>query len=507
MSKQSERPAGARPAISLKGGLRYIYALLLIVAASFVGVWTRHPFSPTNLVMFYLLAVVVAAAYLGRGPALVVAIGSVIVLDFFFIPPQFTMAILDTEYLVTFVALFVVGLVISNLTTRVREQGQDAERRAVQNAELYALGRDLAIAGDSETILQTIIAHAHQTFGGQASILLAQGDQLGQQGGAALNEQQLISANLAFRQAQAMQRAAAGASQDLFWPLRTAHGVAGVLCLCGVDPAGRLLTGWDQLLDTFASLSALAIERAQLVEQARQAEIHKATEQFQATLLNSVSHDLRTPLVSIMGALSSLQEDGDEMDGASRRSLLDNALGETDRLNRLVGNLLDMTRVDAGALRLHWEPCEVQDLIGAAMERLQPALQTRTVTIEAPADMPLVWMDFALMEQALVNLLDNAVKYSPAGSPIEVRAGVQGDEALLQVADRGVGIPPADLERVLDKFQRVSQAGVSGTGLGLAICKGIVEAHGGRLWMENRPAGGTIASIALSLAQREQRMP
>jgi two-component system sensor histidine kinase KdpD len=254
------------------------------------------------------------------------------------------------------------------------------------------------------------------------------------------------------------------------------------------------------LLDAFASQAALAIERAQLAEQARQAEVLQATEKLQTALLNSISHDLRTPLVSITGALSSLQEDDVELDEATRRSLVENAREEAERLNRLVGNLLDMTRIEAGALKVAREPCDVQDVIGTALESLDDWLRSRPLTVDVPSDLPLVPMDFVLMAQVLVNLLDNALKYSPPGTPIEVHAYMDGSEAHIQVADRGVGIPPDDLERVFDKFYRVQQPGqVTGTGLGLSICRGIVEAHGGRIWANNRDGGGTAVTVTLPL--------
>jgi two-component system sensor histidine kinase KdpD len=283
------------------------------------------------------------------------------------------------------------------------------------------------------------------------------------------------------------------------WPLKTARGVVGVLGVAPV-PAASASPGQAELVQAFVNQSALAIERVQLAEQARQAEVLQSAEQLRTALLNMISHDLRTPLVSITGALSSLQEDEVRLDEATRRSLVENARDEAERLNRLVGNLLDMTRIEAGALRVNREPCDVQDVIGAALQQMERGLAGRPVTVDAPANLPPVPLDFVLVGQVLVNLLDNALKYSADGAPVRARAWVEDGEMRFQVADRGIGIPPADLTRVLDKFYRVRQSSsVRGSGLGLSICKGIVEAHGGRIWVENREGGGTLATFTLPL--------
>jgi len=489
--------------------LRYGYALLLVAASFVLSELGSRIFSPANLVMIYLLAVVVAAVYLGRGPSILVAILSVLIFDFFFVPPRLTLAVSHTEYVFTFIVLFIVGLVISNLTALTREQAEAAEARAVQNAELYALSRDLAVAAGLDAIVQAVITHVSQTFGGQAAVFMPAGDVVkpyAAGSGFIVSDEERDAAARAFREGVAAARAATGgrpyeAGGSLYLPLRVTRGTVGVL---GMKPSGstnRLTADQRQLLDTFASQAALAIERAQLAEQARQAEILKATEKLQAALLNSVSHDLRTPLVSVVGALSSLQEDGDELNPASRRSLVDNALGEAERLNRLVGDLLDMTRIEAGALKVMREPCDIEDLIGATTEQLERRLQNRSLAIDLPPEMPLVSMDFVLMERVLVNMLDNALKYSPADRPVELAARVEGAEVRFEVADRGPGVPPTDLPRMFDKFYRVQQHGsAGGTGLGLSICKGIVEAHGGRIWAQNREGGGMVVSAALPLA-------
>jgi len=247
-------------------------------------------------------------------------------------------------------------------------------------------------------------------------------------------------------------------------------------------------------------VAALGIERAQLSEAARQAQLLQTTEKLQTALLNSISHDLRTPLVSITGALSSLDAEGATLEHATQRSLIETAKEEAERLNRLVGNLLDMTRIEAGVMKVVKEPGDLQEVIGAALEQVGRRLDDRPVVIEVPDDMPLIPMDFVLIVQVLTNLLDNALKYSAKGTPIEIKARQTDSQIEIQVADQGVGIPPEDLARVFDKFYRVQRPdSVTGTGLGLSICKGIIEAHDGHIGAENRVAGGLIVTLTLPL--------
>ena len=235
-------------------------------------------------------------------------------------------------------------------------------------------------------------------------------------------------------------------------------------------------------------------------EQARQTELLEATEKLQTVLLNSISHDLRTPLVSITGALSSMEEAGPALDEEVRRSLVETAREEAERLNRLVGNLLDITRLEAGAMQLHREACDVQELIGSALEQIGTPLKNRQVNVEISPKIPLVPLDFVLFSRVLVNVIDNALKYSPPEKPIEIRARVSRQDLEISIADRGEGIPVDDLERIFDKFYRVQRPdNVSGTGLGLSICKGIVEAHNGCIQAENRRGGGAIFMIKVPL--------
>ena len=417
------------------------------------------------------------------------------------VDPRLTFTVADTEYIFTFVGLFVVGLVISSLAARSHDQAEAARRREAQAVVLYELSRDLAAASGLDDILHVVVRHVGETFSREAAILLPTGESLRPRAlspGFALGENELAVATWAFKQGQPAGRGTdtLPAATVRCMPLKTTRGVIGVLGVKPVDPDSYLAPEQRRLLEAFASQAALGIERAELADQARLAQLSQATEALQRALLNSISHDLRTPLVSITGTLTSLEEEGACLDEPAQRSLITMAREEAERLNRLVGNLLDMTRIEAGALRTSPEPCDIQEVVSAVLDRLGSRLDGRPVTVEAPS--VLVPMDFVLMVQVLLNLLENALKYSPPGTPIGVEAKVIGSTLEIAVLDRGYGVPAEDLERIFDKFYRVQRPqGISGTGLGLAICQGIVEAHRGRIWAQNRPGGGTIVTVAL----------
>lgn len=487
---------------------RYLWSLLIVAGATGLSSLVSRDISPTNLVMIYLLTVVVSAFFWGRGPAVLSALVSVLAFDYFFVPPFFTFSVADTEYLLTFAGLLVVGLVISYLTVLAREQAVEALSREAETAALYALSRDLSVAEGLEAITQAILNNVSLTFSREVAVFLPKSDAPerlelhGHSSEFSADEKERAVVMWSYQHGQPAGRGTQTlvAAQGRYLPMRTARGVVGVLGIKPKDPSHRLDPAQSRLLEAFASQAALAVERVLLAEQARHAELLQATEKLQAALLNSISHDLRTPLVSITGALTSLQDGGIVLDDEIRGSLIETARQEADRLNRLVGNLLSMTRLEGGAMKVASEPEDVQDAIGAALEQLNDRLGDHPVEIDVPEDFPLVAMDFALIVQVLVNLVDNAVKYSPAGAPIEIQAQLEGDWAYVIVADRGVGIPEEDLARIFDKFYRVQRPGsVTGTGLGLAICKGIVEAHGGRITAVNRTGGGAMITLALPI--------
>jgi two-component system, OmpR family, sensor histidine kinase KdpD len=489
---------------------RYLGSILLVALATGLGFIIGGRIDPTNLIMLYLLIVVIAAIYLGRGPAILASILGVLAFDFLFIQPYFTFAVSDTQYIITFIALFAVGVTISQLTARTREQADAAQQREAETAELYALSRDLSVGGDMDAVLKGLVQHVERAFGRDTVVFLPENNRLATRMASTnlkLNEDELAVADWVYRHGDPAGRHTNTLPSALlrYLPLKTARGVVGVLGVEGPDQPNRDLTPQQRrLMEAFANQAALAIERVQFAEQARQAEILQATEKLQTALLNSISHDLRTPLVSITGALTSLDEQAESLNDEYRRSLVNTAREEAERLNRLVGNLLSMTRIESGAIKLHMEPGDIQDVIGTALDQLGKRIENRKVVVNVPDDFPLIPMDFSLMVQVLVNVLDNAVKYSPEYCAIEVSATLEDDHVHVVVADRGEGIPPEDLTRIFDKFYRVQRPeSVSGTGLGLSISKGIVEAHGGQIQARRRDQGGTLIIIDLPLEKKE----
>jgi len=287
-------------------------------------------------------------------------------------------------------------------------------------------------------------------------------------------------------------------SSFLYLPLASGGKTMGVLGIKPRDEAAALSPETRRLLEAFANQAALAIERVNLARKAEQTQILQATEKLERALLNSISHDLRTPLSSIMGTLSSLREDSSFLKAEGQMELLDLALEEANWMNRFVSNLLNMTRLEAGALRLKKEALEVQDLIGSVLTSLEARLKSREVKIRIPSNLPLVNADPVLIAQVIINLLDNSLKYSPPGTPLEIKAAALDSQVEIRISDRGPGVPEEHRLQVFEKFFRLpGTEGVRGTGLGLAICKGIVEAHRGKIWVENIPGGGARFILAL----------
>ncbi|HNS50685.1 MAG TPA: DUF4118 domain-containing protein [Anaerolineae bacterium] len=505
------RPASLAEWLPKPPWRRYLAAALLVALAGLTAAVVRPFLAPANLVMVFLLVVILAALDLGRGPAALTALLSVLVFDFFFVPPLRTLAVTQLEYLAMLGGLLIVGLLTSSLATRLLEQAEATRSRERETAALYALSRDLSAAGDLAEVTRALRVNGVETLGRELVILLPS-DLGSEQAGTPdssgpyhekLDAENLAAAVWAFEHGQPAGRGAsfeAGATLR-FLPLITARGKVGVL---GIGPAeidDRLLTAQQRrLAEAFAHLAAQAVDRVRLAEAAGQVQLLKTTEKLQTALLHSISHELRTPLVTITGALTTLQEKNPPIDEASRSILVDAAVEEAEHLNRLVGNLLEMTRLEAGAVRVRSEAGDLEEVVGAALDQVGRRLGDRPIEVDIPAELPRVPMDLALIVHSLVNVVDNALKYSPPASPIRIRARAGASEISIEVADRGSGIPEEELGRVFEGFHRVQRLeGVGGTGLGLAIARGLVEAHGGRIWAENRAGGGTAITLALPL--------
>jgi two-component system, OmpR family, sensor histidine kinase KdpD len=450
----------------------------------------------SDAVMLYVLSVVVVSLRYGRTAAVVAALLSVGALDFIFVEPYFSFTVADPRDAVTLAVMFVVALIIASLTKRVRDQAEAARSREVRTAALYAMSRELAGTNGIDTMLRIAARHMHDAFGCSVAVLLPDAGGLRSAVRSPrtfeVDDQDRLVAEWVWQQ----ERTAGwgtdefSAAQALFLLLRGSRGKVGILAL--KPPGKRLLdAGLLQLVRTFAAQFGSALERGQLAEAAHRAQVEIETERLRSSLLSAVSHDLRTPLGVITGATSTLLQDEQFLDPAARRELLESAHEEAERLNRLVGNLLDMTRVASGALRpkKEWHPLD--EIVGVALNRLEERLFGREVAVTLPADLPPLPIDAVLIEQVLINLLENALKYTPLGSPIAISAVSEGNGVQIDVADRGPGVLERERTLIFDKFYR-SKPDVSdgGAGLGLAICRGVVEAHGGKIWVEPRDGGG-----------------
>ena len=514
ISADSDSPPPAPRAMARTRRVRrqYLYGIGLVALVSLIGQPIQTVIDPTNLVMLYLLAVVVAATRWGRGPSVLTAVLSVLAFDFFMVPPQLTFAVSDTQYILTFFGLLAVGLVISTLAVREREQAEAARQRETHAAALYDLSRDLATAVSQDTVMQAALRNLSELFHCETAVFLPKGDMLALHARTfrfPSDQDGYAVATWVFRRGQEAGRGTntLTATEARYLPLKTAQGVIGVV---GIRPnleSDEFMSPDQQrLLEALLSQVALATEATHLADKARQAQVLRETEKLQTALLNSVSHNLRTPLASITGALSSLRDDDQMLDARARRDLLSTAWEEAERLNRLVGNLLNMTRLEAGMMTLALEACDVQDLVGVTLTQMANRLRHRQLVMDVPGALPPVKVDLVLTAQALVNLVDNAAKYSPADTPIVIRAYGDDDQqqVVIEISDEGTGIPPAELEHIFDKFYRVQQiSDTSGTGLGLSISRGIVELQGGRIWATNRSGGGATFAIALPIAEPE----
>lgn len=492
----------------------YLFALASVGMATAAGFVMFEHAPLADITMIYLLGVVVVAVRRGLGAAIAASVLSVIAFNFCFVPPRFTFSVADASYLITFTTMAVTGVIVALLTARVRSQValiRDRERRT--NA-LYEISQ--VISKEREPIrLATAVGQKLRALLGvrilvivptpETSLYVCPLEDIGVLDDHEFEVVRWVQQN--GKPAGASTDTLAG-SKGLYLPLQGSQsvvGVAGVVPeqgLPALDSASRLL------LDTACGQLAAALERLLLAEQMRGKELEIERERLRSSLLSSVSHDLRTPLASITGAASTLLDESAALDADARRELLLTIADESARMGRLVTNLLEMTRLESGTVKLRREWSSLEELIGAALARLGPQLKEHDVRTAVPADLPLVPVDAVLIEQVLNNLIENAAKYAPARTPIEVSARPVGGEIEVVVADRGPGIVPGEEELIFEKFRRGSMTGsLHGVGLGLSVCKGIIEVHGGTISAANRPGGGAEFRFRLPVPEQPRIEP
>jgi two-component system sensor histidine kinase KdpD len=469
-----------------------------------------------NTAMVYFLGLVLVAARYGRGPGVAASVLSILLFDFFLVDPRFSFAVSDTQYLLTFAVMLLVALVISTLTSRFRIQAESSRHRERNTEALYQLTRELAGRMSTRELVATAEKLVQNLYGGRVAILLP--DEKGllkppasPDGAFAAGENERAVAQWTLEH-----RKPAGSGTDtlphaaaLYLPLVGAQQTVGVIGLANprTEDGGPLPPDRRQLLEALVQQAALAVERHLLAEQAEKVLMQIETERLRGSLLSSVSHDLRTPLAVIAGASSTLLEKNRPKDLETQRDLLYSIYDEAERMTRLVENVLHITRLESGAMVLSKQAQPLEEVLSSVLVHMEKTLQGRPLNMQFVDTLPLVQFDGIMIEQVLANLLDNAVKYTPAGSPIDIIMGIEDNEAVIEVADRGPGLKSGEEQLIFEKFVRGSAGGSEarrGAGLGLAICRAIIQAHGGRIWAANRPGGGARFLFTLPVGEAPQ---
>ncbi|PWT94674.1 MAG: two-component system sensor histidine kinase KdbD [Candidatus Melainabacteria bacterium] len=475
----------------------YLRTIVVVAVCTCVAKLMLPYFEPSNIVMAYLLGVVIVATRYGRGPSILASVLSVAAFDFFCVPPYLNFAVSDTQYIITFLVMLLVALVISTLTVTIKQQAEEARLRELRTAALYSMSRDLSSTLDMKSLLEIGLRHIGDVFDSRTALYL-----VGTDGALAVASQgegkrELHDPDIGIAAWVHQNKQLAGLNTDtlpgasaLYLPLQGAQKNVGVLVVKPVQEDRFMSPEQVRLLETFANQLASACERALLSEDSAQAHLQVKTEQLRSSLLSSISHDLRTPLATIAGAASSIIEGTEALNLERCKEMVKEIYHESMRLNRLVSNLLDMTKLQSGTLQVVQELHPVDEVIGAALSSMEERLTSHVVKTQVPADPPCIIGDATLLQQVLLNLIENAIKYSPMGSEIDITAEWQNGMVLVTVGDRGPGIRNEHKAKIFEKFYREDTKTASGAGLGLAICNGIIEAHGGHIWVEDRPGGG-----------------
>ncbi|MEA4902146.1 sensor histidine kinase KdpD [Desulfitobacterium sp.] len=483
----------------------YVEILSLMALITAIG-WKWGSFlGAVNIAMLFLLPILLGSVRWGLQVGIFSSITAIVIFDLFIVPPLLSFSVADLRYVISFFIFLLIGIYTGKLSTRLREQIDYSRKREAQTSALYSLSREIAAVSDIKTVLDSVVKKITEIFDVQVGILLP--DETGtlvlrtsSNDESFLNESERAVAAwvYAHKQRAGWGTDTLGGAEGSYFPLISEHVIYGVL---GITPKNRentLQHEQQSLLEAFTSLTALAVARISLTAKVREAQLLSESEKLRTALLNSVSHDLRTPLATMIGAVTTLLEDNPIYDETTRNDLLQTIQQGAIRMNRLVNNLLDMARLESGMLKLNKDWYDLEEIIQTAIERLGQALQVRDFRINCRPGLPLIYVDFVLIEQVVVNLLDNALKYSDPGSKILLNVRNSDQEIEVTVHDWGSQIPAEDLENIFDRFYRVrAPRQISGTGLGLAISKGIVELHNGRIWAENSLDGGVSIIFVL----------
>jgi two-component system sensor histidine kinase KdpD len=488
--------------------LPYLWSVGFVAVALGAGLLLDRVLDVTNIALVFLMAVLAAALSFGLGAALFASLISALLLNFFFLPPLYTLNISDPESVIALGFFLGVAFIASNLTSRVQRQAAAARQRARTTEDLYLFSKKLAGAGTLDDVLWATAYQIASMLKLRVVLLLPENGSIAVKAGYppddTFDEADVAAARWAWENDRAAGRGAdtLPGAKRLYLPLKTGRVPVGVVGLDNDKPGPLLTPDQRRLLDALTDQAALAIERIQLVDDVERAKLAAEADRLRSALLTSISHDLKTPLAAILAAAGMLREPPDGLAKDDEAELLGTVVDESERLNRFIANLLDMTRIESGATAPNAGLNFVGDIVGTALQRTQKITAGHTIAVDIPTDLPMINVDPVLFEQVLFNLIDNAAKYAPEGTTIGLKGWVDSASVVLQVIDEGPGIPAEDLERVFDSFYRVRKVDQvrAGTGLGLSICRGFVEAMGGTISAANRQdRSGALFTIRMPL--------
>jgi two-component system sensor histidine kinase KdpD len=491
----------------------YLAALVAVAAALGIGILLYPRFGIENVDLVFLTAIVAVALRYGLAPSLFASIAASLCYNFFFMPPLYTFTIADPNNIAAFAFFILVAILVSNVAARVRTQALAAAGRARTTESLYAFSRKLAGVGTLDDVLWATAYQIALMLKVRVVLLLPDAGSIAVKAGYP-PEDMLADADVAAAKWAWDNNRPAGRSSDtlpgakwLFLPMRTGRGEIGVVGIDSDKPGPLLAPDERRLLDALIDQAALAIERVHLVEDMDRVRRTVETERLRSALLTSISHDLKTPLAAVLASAGTLRDLGEKLTDGEKADLLATIIDESERLNRFIANLLDMTKLESGAVAPKIALHDVGEIVGSALRRAARILTQHQVAVETAADLPMLALDAVLFEQVLFNILDNAAKYAPEGTTIRIKSWRGKETVCVQVLDEGDGIPPGDLERIFDKFYRVHKEDQvrAGTGLGLAISRGFVEAMNGTLTAANRAdRRGAVFTITLPIPAQTQ---